>query len=231
MKKKVLAVLIVLALAAVLAIGTTVAYMTDSEQKVNTFTVGDLDITLTEPAWDDTVDGKVMEPGYTTEKDPTVKAVDGNSYMRVTVEFVSKDNNEMTKERVEKIMETISFENANGVNTASFTKDAKRSTDTKHVYNFNGEFVKDTEVTLFDTVSIPTAWNQNDLAELGKYELVLRAEAIQSYSFENAEAAFTALDGEIEAGTAQEDYKTVDGVAPSPEVTAAPVATEEATEV
>ena len=209
--KKVFVTIMAIAMVATLAIGATVAYMTDSEEKVNTFTVGDLDITLSEPSWEDTTDGKDMIPGYKTEKDPTVLGVDGDSYMRMTVEFVSTDGNEMTADRVEKIMETIKYEDTVGVNTSDFVYDTTRSTDTKHYYNYNGKFVEGTEATLFDVVEIPTTWNQNDLAELGTYKLVIRAEAIQAYSFDSAEDAFTALDSEIVAGTAQEDYKTVNG--------------------
>ena len=210
MKKNIIFTVVAIALVAVLAIGATAAYMTDGEEVVNTFTVGDLDITLYEPEWDDTTDGKEMEPGYETEKDPTVKAIDGKSYMRLTVEFVATDDNDMTAARVAKIMETINYNGAVGVN-ADFTKDTTRSTDTKYVYNYNGEFVEGDEAVLFDTVKIPTEWNQNDLAELGTYKLVIRAEAIQSYSFDTAEDAYAALDAEIAAATAQEDYKTVNG--------------------
>ena len=77
--KKVFVTIMAIAMVATLAIGATVAYMTDSEEKVNTFTVGDLDITLSEPSWEDTTDGKNMIPGYKTEKDPTVLGVDGDS--------------------------------------------------------------------------------------------------------------------------------------------------------
>ena len=210
-KKNVLFTVTGIALVAALAIGATVAYMTDGEEKVNKFTVDDLDITLSEPAWNDTTDGKDMEPGYQSEKNPTVKAVDGKSYMRVTVEFVAADGTEMTAERVAKIMATINYNGAAGVNTTDFTKDSARSTETKFVYNYNEEFVENDEATLFDKVVIPTEWNQTDIAELGTYKLVIRAEAIQSYSFEDAAAAYTALDAEITAGTAKTDYKAVNG--------------------
>ena len=210
MNKKVLVSILAIAMVAVLAIGATVAYMTDGEEKVNTFTVGDLDITLTEPEWDDTTDGEDMVPGYSAEKDPTTEAVDGDSYMRMTIEFVATDDAEMTADRVAKIMETINYNGAVGINSA-FTLDTTRSTATKYYYNYSGEFTEGTTATLFDEIVIPTSWNQNDLAELGTYKLVIRAEAIQSFGFESAEAAYTALDGEIAAGTAQEDYKTVNG--------------------
>ena len=55
MKKKILVLCVVLALAATTIIGGTLAYFTDTDNKTNTFTVGKVDITLTEPEWDEAV--------------------------------------------------------------------------------------------------------------------------------------------------------------------------------
>ena len=209
MKKSVLilccAVLVLLAV-----IGGTMAFFTDAETKVNTFTVGDLDITLSESSWDDVSDGKLMIPGYKTEKNPTVTAVEGDSYMRLSLEFVSKDETVMSDERVAKIMQTINFEGNRGVNDNAFSKDDSRSTGTKHYYNYIGKFSEGAEVVLFDSVSIPSEWNQEDMNTLGEYEIVIRAEAIQYENFNSQEDAFSALDNEIETGTACENYKTID---------------------
>ncbi len=72
MKKKILALCLVLTLAATAVIGTTLAYFTDTTDEVeNVFTVGKIDITLTEPAWDPAADHTLM-PGTSYEKDPTV---------------------------------------------------------------------------------------------------------------------------------------------------------------
>jgi len=210
-KRKLFILITAILTVATLAVGVTAAYMTDSEEKINTFTVGNLDITLSEPGWDDTVSGKNMVPGYTAQKDPTVTAVDGDSYMRITVEFVSADDNEMTAERIEKIMQTVNYNDAVGINKSNFTKDTSRSSELKHVYKYNGEFSEGETAKLFNSVKIPSEWNQSDLEQLGAYKLVIRAEAIQSYGFESAEDAYDALDSEIEAGTVQEDYKTVNG--------------------
>ena len=70
MKKKLLALVLVVALAATAVIGGTLAYFTDTtEAMVNEFTVGNVDITLTEPNWDG--DAKLM-PGSVYDKDPTI---------------------------------------------------------------------------------------------------------------------------------------------------------------
>jgi predicted ribosomally synthesized peptide with SipW-like signal peptide len=70
-KKTIIAALVLLLL---LAIGGVMAYFTDQEEVKNTFTVGKVDITLTEPTWDSTGKTKAesMMPGDVIEKDPTV---------------------------------------------------------------------------------------------------------------------------------------------------------------
>lgn len=70
MKKKIIALCLVIALAATAVIGGTLAYFTDTtEAKVNEFTVGNVDIDLTEPNWDG--DATLM-PGVSYAKDPTI---------------------------------------------------------------------------------------------------------------------------------------------------------------
>jgi len=88
-KNKKLFVLVALFLA-VFAVGGTLAYLTDtSETKTNTFTFGNVDITLTEPTWEET--GKTaaadMAPGQEVDKDPTIKVetTSKNAYVFVKV--------------------------------------------------------------------------------------------------------------------------------------------------
>ena len=89
MKKKTLALFLVLALAFGGVIGGTVAWLTDkSDTVVNTFTDSDIDITLTESTGTE----YKMVPGYTISKDPkvTVKADSEKCYLFVKLD---KSNN------------------------------------------------------------------------------------------------------------------------------------------
>ena len=53
MKKKLVAALASVSLVATLGVGATLAYYTSvSEERVNTFTIGNVNIELTEPEWD-----------------------------------------------------------------------------------------------------------------------------------------------------------------------------------
>ena len=75
MKKKILTAALAVCMLATLVIGMSLAYFTDTESKTNTFTVGNVDITLTEPGWlgDTSADDVRLIPGKTIAKDPTIK--------------------------------------------------------------------------------------------------------------------------------------------------------------
>lgn len=80
-----------IALAACVAIGGTIAYLWDSESITNTFTVGNVDITLTETEGVTQEDGSrefKVTPGNTTLKDPkvTVEANSEKSYVFVEID-------------------------------------------------------------------------------------------------------------------------------------------------
>lgn len=72
MKKKALALCLVIALAATAIIGGTLAYFTDTtEAKKNEFSVGNVNIDLTEPEWKEN-DNHTLMPGKSFAKDPTI---------------------------------------------------------------------------------------------------------------------------------------------------------------
>lgn len=88
MKKKILALTLVFALALALGIGGTVAWLTaQTDPVVNTFTVGDINITLAETATD-----FKMVPGNEIAKDPKVTVVAGSEACWLFVK-VEKSNN------------------------------------------------------------------------------------------------------------------------------------------
>lgn len=71
MKKKILTLSLVVALAATALIGGTLAYFTDTDDATNEFTVGNVDIELDEPEWDENKIPTIM-PGKVIVKDPVV---------------------------------------------------------------------------------------------------------------------------------------------------------------
>ena len=71
-KKKILVLAVSVALIAILAIGGSLAYFTDTTDAVtNAFTVGNVDITLAEPKWNKDADHTLM-PDTSYAKDPTI---------------------------------------------------------------------------------------------------------------------------------------------------------------
>ena len=88
-KRKILLLASVLMMMAVLAVGGTLAYFTDEDDKTNTFTVGNVDIELTEPKWDEDGSGDAPDvyPGEPLAKDPTITNIGVNPcFVRVSVE-------------------------------------------------------------------------------------------------------------------------------------------------
>lgn len=89
-KKKILSLALAASLAAVAIVGSSLAYFTDKEEKTNILTIGNVDITLTEPNWDaaGAEEAKEMYPGEAVAKDPTVTNVGANpAFVRVKVEW------------------------------------------------------------------------------------------------------------------------------------------------
>ena len=93
-KKTVLAAAILLFM---FVIGGAIAYFTDTDQKTNTFTIGGVDITLTEAGWDalpDTNDNDIpdaaedMMPGESVTKDPLINnvSIKNDAYVFAKVE-------------------------------------------------------------------------------------------------------------------------------------------------
>ncbi len=77
-----------------LGIGGTIAYMTDNESVTNTFTVGKIDVDLTEPSYpgNDSPDVKDLVPNQEVQKDPKVTNVGVNdAIVFMSVEVPVKD--------------------------------------------------------------------------------------------------------------------------------------------
>ena len=88
-KKKIISLAMAASLAAVAVAGSSLAYFTDKDQKENTYTVGNVDIVLTEKAWDNggQKEAEDMYPGEAVAKDPTVTNNGANpAFIRIKVE-------------------------------------------------------------------------------------------------------------------------------------------------
>ncbi len=71
---------------AILIVGGVSAYLTDTDNKTNVFTVGSVKISLNEPNWNQS-NGQYVVPGQTVQKDPTIENIGKNSaYVYIKVE-------------------------------------------------------------------------------------------------------------------------------------------------
>lgn len=102
--KKIIIGMLSICLIAAIAIGATLAFLTDEEKATNVFTVGaDVDIDLEEPGWEEET-GENLTPGRIGVKDPTITGIEGSSYARIVVTLIDKtmiDNPAFNSEEAE----------------------------------------------------------------------------------------------------------------------------------
>ncbi len=164
MKKKIVSLALAVCLIAIAAVGT-LAYFTDTDKADNTFTVGNVDITLTEPNWNkDKAESDDVYPGEALPKDPTVKNVGDNPcFVRISVtglDCLGADN-------------MITYE-TNYV-TGALGKGWEKVGD--YFYYTAPLAAGDETNALFDQIRIPTSvTNGFD----GNYDVVVTAEAVQA---------------------------------------------------
>lgn len=190
MKKKIVALCLVVALAATAIIGGTLAYFTDNDAKTNTFTVGNVDITLTEPNWvaSGSSDAPEVYPGEALAKDPTVTNVGANPcFVRVKVQMPTGWENKITTESGN------NYNNGNTIGANWVLKDG-------YYYYTKPLCVRGTEsdtwnagltsvtTPLFDRVRITTALTNNvtetddgkTYEYTGDFNIIVTAQAVQA---------------------------------------------------
>ena len=178
MKKKLVAMCMVVCLSAIAIVGGTLAYFTDDEEATNTFTVGNVDITLTEPNWtgSGSQDAPEVYPGEPLAKDPTVTNDGVNPcFVRIKVEGLDcLGNAGMITYRTDYAADKL------GDNWV-------KHTDGYFYYN-KVLAVGETTDALFDQIVIPTGV-ENGNAET-EFDVVVTAEAVQA---QRARASWAAV--------------------------------------
>jgi len=185
-KRKIVIMAMALCMVAILAVGGTLAYFTDTEGATNTFTVGNVDIDLTEPNWN--TNGNESEdvyPGEALPKDPTVTNVGVNPcFVRVKVEGLDcLGNAGMIEYR------TNYVKGALGENWVLHTDG----------YFYYVKVLAKDEVTtaLFDSIVIPTGLTNPTENDPESYSVDVTAYAVQA---QGAKPSFSA----VEAMTVEE---------------------------
>lgn len=222
-KKSILVAGLSVMIIASMAIAGTLAYFTSTKTATNTFTVGNVAITLDEAKvekdgdeWVKVFDENKNEvrdstntyngvyPGAVLPKDPTVTVNTGSSdtYVRVkvTVSNATAWKTACGAHGITNLATIFSDHDETKWKRAAITEDETADTIT-YVYNYikDGGRLSAGQDTghLFETVTIPAAFTGKELAAIGTgngFTMNIVADAIQAEGFDSVTAAFTAFD-------------------------------------
>lgn len=201
MKKKITAIFLCVALVAIAIVGASLAYFTDTKTAENTFTMGDVKITLDET----NVNGEGRTdkntyntyPGAVVKKDPIVHNTGSNAaYIRAKVEVkdwatncTKYPTNADGKKEMEKTLADLL---TTGLGAGWSVVDVKPvGNDVTFVLMYADKLAAGAETTaMFEKVNVPTGLQNGQ--EFGTIKVT--AEAIQTDGFDTWDAAFAAFD-------------------------------------
>ena len=216
-KKSILMAAIAVMLVAVLVVGGTLAYFTDTKSATNTFTVGDVKIKLDESNVNDPDGDRVtsneytgMLPGIQYKKDPVVTNTGKNgAYVRAVVTIENGMNwlglyneNVWTAPQAEAFMKLICNKMGDGWSLEDYdyvTNAERGSTDFVAVLKYDGVLAAGKATSaMFEKVMLPTNATASDIttrvAQNGVFHIDVVAQAIQADGFTTWENAFAAFD-------------------------------------
>ena len=207
-KRKALLLSLCAVLLVVASVMGTMAYLTSSDTVTNTFTVGNVQITLDEAKVNP--DGTLVPnaervkansykllPGRTYIKDPTVtvKAGSESSYIKMTVTFTNAAQLDAIFALNGGADMTSIF---NGYDSAKWIDKGSTTAANTRTYEF---WYKETVAApkadvvldaLFDSITVPGSITKEQLATIEGLTITVNAYAIQADGFANADAAWKA---------------------------------------
>lgn len=207
-----------------LSVGATLAYLTSQTEVVeNTFTVGQVKITLDEvevntagqavdkngEAVEDLADAVrttkaqsyKLFPNGTYDKDPTIHVdpISSDAYLRVIVTVTNmKNTDELLGDRLEEVVLGLDLNKWTVVsNTQDKAKDVRTyvlTLNDKKGGMING---KSGDLVLFTGIHVPSDLDNADIKKLDNTTMTFKAEAIQADGFADATAAWAAFDKQM----------------------------------
>ena len=207
MKKKLMTVL-ALVLVIAMSVAGTYAYLTSTDEVVNTFTVGNVAIKLDEakvdangvavtPAERVKANSYKLLPGHTYAKDPTVTVLKGSEecYVKMTVTLTKADEldaifapNGADMTSIFKGYDSTKWELKN------VTKDTEKDTRTYEFWYKETVAAPTADVALdalFDSITVPGAIDNAKLATIEGMTITVNAYAIQADGFADAADAWS----------------------------------------
>lgn len=211
MKKKILALSMCIALAAIAIVGASLAYFTDTKTATNTFTMGNVKIKLDETNVNDPDGDRVASnaydvyPGAVVTKDPIVHNVGQNAaYIRATVnvenwmnmcaayfpDFKTRYPSQGYEQSLMLLVDALGAGwSIVGVTTG--TPFEKGNFSAKFILKYDGTLASGAGTTaMFNQVKIPAAIENGQTFGT----ITVKAEAIQADGFTTWDAAFAAFD-------------------------------------
>jgi predicted ribosomally synthesized peptide with SipW-like signal peptide len=191
MKKKIITLCLIVAMIAVAAIGGTLAYFTDSKTTTNTFTMGSVEIELTESSWSAPAN---TVPGVSYAKNPVVKNTGMNDAW-IRVDVILSDATAF-KTAAAKYTNTELSSMFVGLDTTNWTTltSADGANDTLiFSFYYKTALAKETSTSaLFTAVKIPGKFTNADMTNIGTdFTITVQAHAIQtSDDYATVEDAF-----------------------------------------
>ena len=214
-KKSILMAAIAVMLVAVLVVGGTLAYFTDTKSATNTFTMGNVKITLDETNVNDPQGARVTEntynvyPGAVVTKDPVVHNTGKNAaYIRATVnvsnwmnlvaayypDFKETFPNDGYKAALNLLVGELG-EGWSVVGVEAGDTFTIGQFDAKFILKYDGKLAADESTTaMFQTVTIPAGIDNANADSLSSVKVV--AQAIQADGFDTWNDAFAAFDAQ-----------------------------------
>ncbi|MBQ6934161.1 MAG: hypothetical protein IJN37_07220 [Clostridia bacterium] len=192
--------LLALTCAVMLVVGSvmgTMAYLTSTDEVVNTFTVGNVKITLDEAKVDE--NGKEVEPEVRV-KENSYKLLPGHEYDKdptVHVDATSED----AWIFVEITNEIAAIEDEATVAAQMATNGWTLVEGETNVYKYKEVVSGGEDVVVFETIKIKGAVENEELAEYTENTIKVVAYAIQEDGFATADAAWAAAHGQFEKET------------------------------
>lgn len=209
-KTKVLGLVMAAVLLVTATVFGTMAYLTDTGEVVNTFTVGSVAIKLDEAKAN--ADGSLVEgadrvqansykllPGHTYAKDPMVTVLSGSeeSYVRMTVTISkSAELDAIFAPGGANMLEIFNGYNSNNWIYKGNVEDSAANTRTYEFWYKETVSAADGDVALdalFDSITVPGEIDNAQLKTIEGMTITVNAHAIQADGFENANEAWDAF--------------------------------------
>lgn len=205
MKKKIFIAALAICLVVVSIAGSSLAYFTDTKQYTNVFTAGDgvaLKIYVADSEY--TQSGLTPEvdvyPGQVTNQKVELQSTGSSAYVGAIITF-TKPSDPTDPTDLGYIINKDGTDNANYKTAAvesllksldTSNNDVIVSDDGLTVYVIQkAAAVKDAKIKLFDGVSVPTDWGNDEIAKFNGVNMSVVGYAVQTAGFDDNDAATT----------------------------------------